>query len=251
MKSIKDKAEIQEFKKNLRDDLKYYKSFIVKKLEINDINSALEKTISAITLIEDHRDYFDITNQLVEFRELNRQINTELRNYRRIYLRRYNNLLKERINESNLENFMRLLAMLKNEVDKNLINYNLKDIHDNINKYFVFIKRIYEILSCCNNLNYHDVSGKILDFVKDLKSENFPNLKFLISDIYQSLLTKRLTEISKEYEKIPISSLSKKLAINQEGLINFINLIKKNPKSPIKDYNSVVQEVIFKKSKTI
>ncbi|MFX1317284.1 MAG: hypothetical protein ACFE9T_15585 [Promethearchaeota archaeon] len=250
MKLIKNKAEIQEVKKNLISELRFYKNFILKKLEINDLNSALEKTISAITLIEDHKDYFDITNQIVEFRELNRQINTELRECRRIYLRRYNNLLKERINESNLENFMRLLAMLKNEVDKNLINYNLKDIHDNINKYFVFIKRIYEILSCYDILNYHDVSGKILDFVKDLKPENFPNLKFLISEIYQSLLAKRLTEISREYEKLPISSLSKKLAINQDGLINFINSIRKQPKSPIKEYNSAAQEVIFKKSRT-
>ena len=40
---------------------------------------------------------------------------------------------------------MKLLAMLKNEVDKNLDRYNLENISQNINRYFEFIKRLYMI----------------------------------------------------------------------------------------------------------
>ncbi|MHA2325921.1 MAG: hypothetical protein ACXACB_11005, partial [Promethearchaeota archaeon] len=155
--------------------------------------------------------------------------------------------LKERLDETNLENFSKLLAMLKNEVDQNLVKYNLEDICTNITKYFKFIKRLYEILSCYKVLNYHDASEKIFEFVKDVKTENFPNLKMLISSVYQNFLNHRLCEFSKESDKISITTLSRKMAINQDKLIDFINLIMKQPKSPIKGYIPATQEVYFKK----
>ena len=249
MKLIKDKVDFQKVKKSLLEDLKYYNQFIKKKIEVEDLSSALNKAKSAITLIEEYQNDFNLDNELSEFTTLNQKINLELRERRRIYLRRYNNLLKEKINESNLENFMKLLAMLKNEVDNNLNNYNLEDIHDNINKYFVYIKRIYEILSCCDILNYYDVSEKIINFINDLKSENFPNLKYFVRSIYKNLITKRLFEFSKEYNIISISTLSKRMAIKQEYLIKFINSLKKQPKAPIVDYNPSAQVVIFKQSR--
>jgi len=139
--------------------------------------------------------------------------------------------------------------MLKNEVDHNLEKYNLWDISSKINKYFKFIKKMYEILSCYRVLNYHDASDKILEYVREIKSENFPNLKMLTSLTYQNLLRNRLFEFSKEFDKLSISALSKKMAINQNQLINFINLIKEQPKSPIQDFKSRTQEIIFKKSR--
>jgi hypothetical protein len=184
---------------------------------------------------------------LNDFYELNKIVKVELQNHRKVYERRFNNLLREKLNESNLENFSKLLAMLKNEVDQNLEKYNLEDIGINIKKYFKFIKRLYEILSCYKVLNYHDASEKIFDFVKDVKSENFPNLKYLISSVYQDLLNYRLNEYSKEFDKVSISTLSKKMAINQDSLVNFINLIMKQPRSPVKGYISETQEVYFKK----
>ena len=249
MKLIKDKAEYQKVKKSLLDDLKYYNQFIIKKIEVDDLISAINKAKSAITLIEEYQNDFNLINELSEFKKLSQKIDLELRERRRFYLRRYNNLLKEQINESNLENFMKLLAMLKNEVDNNLSKFNLEDIHNNINKYFVYIKRIYEILSCCEILNYYDVSEKIFNFVNDLKSENFPNLKFFVSSIYKNLITKRLFEFSKEYNIISISTLSKRMAIKQEYLIKFIDSLKKQPKAPIIDYNPSAQVVTFKKSR--
>ena len=98
-----------------------------------------------------------------------------------LYQRRFNNLLKERLSESNLENFSKLLAMLKNDIDHNLDKYNLMDISASISNYFRFIKKIYEILSCYKVLNYHNAADKIFDFVRDIKSEDLPNLKVLIS----------------------------------------------------------------------
>ncbi|MCK4687190.1 MAG: hypothetical protein KAT66_03610 [Candidatus Lokiarchaeota archaeon] len=249
MKLIKDKVEYQKVKKGLLDDLKYYNQFIIKKIEVDNLISAINKVKSAITLIEEYQNDFNLINELSEFKKLSQKIDLELRERRRLYLRRYNNLLKEKINESNLENFMKLLAMLKNEVDNNLSKFNLEDIHNNINKYFVYIKRIYEILSCCEILNYYDVSEKIFNFVNDLKSENFPNLKFFVSSIYKNLITKRLFEFSKEYNIISISTLSKRMAIKQEYLIKFIDSLKKQPKAPIIDYNPSAQVVTFKKSR--
>lgn len=249
MKFNKDKVQYQKVKKNLLDDLKYYNKFIKKKIELDDLFSALNKTKSAITLIEEYQNDFDLNNELAEFIKLSQQINLELRERRRFYLRRYNNLLKEKLNESNLVNFMKLLAMLKNEVDNNLNHYDLKDIHDKINKYFVYIKRIYEILSCCDILNYYDVTGKIFSFVNDLRSENYPNLKYLVSSIFKNLITKRLLEFGKEYKIIPISTLSRRIAIKQEYLIKVIDSMKKQSKTPIIEYNPSAQVVVFKKSR--
>ncbi|MFX0023441.1 MAG: type II toxin-antitoxin system ParD family antitoxin [Candidatus Hermodarchaeota archaeon] len=236
-------------KKDLIEELDYYKSLIVKKIKEGDYNSALEKVRSALILLEEHQDSFSIKKQLLEFQELAYRVRSDLLNHRIVYERRFNNLLKEKLNESNLENFSKLLAMLKNDVDHNLDKYNLGDISTNINKYFRFIKKMYEILSCYKVLNYYDASDKILEFVKEIKSENFPNLKMMILLTYQNLIKDRLFEFSKEFDKIPISTLSKKMAINQNQLMNFINLIRDQPRSPIEDYRSRTQEIVFKKSR--
>ncbi len=238
--------ESYKHKKDLIEELNYYKSIILKKINDGEINSASEKVNSAKTLIEEHQDSFDLEQQGLEFDDLRDKITLELQKYRMLYQRRFNNLLKERLSESNLENFSKLLAMLKNDIDHNLDKYNLMDISASISNYFRFIKKIYEILSCYKVLNYHNASDKIFDFVRDIKSEDFPNLKVLISSIYKNLINNRLFEFSKECEKLSLSDLSKRLSINQKRLLDFINLIKKQRRSPIKDYIPTTQEVIFK-----
>jgi len=236
-------------KKDLIEELNYYKSLILKKVKSGDYNSALEKVRSAVVLLEEHQNSYNIERELRNFYELNKKVRDELSKHRMIYERRFNNLLREKLNESNLENFSKLLAMLKNDVDHNLDKYNLGDICNNINKYFRFIKKMYEILSCYKVLNYHDASDKIFEFVREIKLENFPNLKMLISLTYQNLISNRLFEFSKDFDKLTLSALSKKMAINQDRLIDFINLIKEQPKSPIQDYISRTQEIVFKKSR--
>jgi len=236
-------------KKDFVEELNYYKSLIIKKVKRGDYNSALEKVRSALVILEDHRESYNIKKEILEFQELSNQVKKHLLNNRIIYERRFNNLLKEKLNESNLENFSKLLAMLKNDVDQNLNKFNLRDISANINKYFKFIKRMYEILSCYKTLNYHDVSDKIFQFVKDIKSENFPNLKMLILLTYQNLIKDRLFEFSKDYDKISIAILSEKMAISQNQLKNFIDLIREQPRSPIHDFKPITQEIVFKKSK--
>jgi len=242
---------LENFKKKreLIEELNYYKSIILKKVKKGDYNSALEKVNSALVLIEEHQANFNIEKELKDFYILHKEVQSELSNHRLIYERRFNNMLKEKLNESNLEDFSKLLAMLKNEVDHNLDRYNLYDISTTITKYFKFIKKMYEILSCYKVLNYHDASDRIFEFVREIRSENFPNLKMLISLIYQKLISNRLYEYSREFDKVTISMLSKNMAINQDQLIDFINLIKSHPKSPIQDYISSTQEIIFKKSR--
>jgi hypothetical protein len=243
---LNSNLESYKHKKDLIEELDFYKSIILKKLDDGEINSASEKVNSAKILIDEHLDCFELEQQICEFDDLRDEINTELSKYRMLYERRFHNLLKERLNESNLENFSKLLAMLKNDIDHNLDKYNLMDISSSINNYFRFIKKIYEILSCYKVLNYHDASEKIFEFVRDIKSKDFPNLKVLISSIYKNLINNRLFEYSKECEKLTLSDLSKKMAINQERLLNFINFIKNQRVSPIKDYIPTTQEVIFK-----
>jgi len=246
---IKNNLERFQNKKDLVEELNYYKSIIIKKVKDGNYNSALEKVRSALVLIEEHRELFNNKKELFDFYDLSKKVVSELSNHRMIYERRFNNLLREKLNESNLENFSKLLAMLKNEIDHNLDKYNLWDISNNINKYFKFIKKMYEILCCYKVLNYHDASDKILEFVREIKSENFPNLKMLILLTYQNLIRNRLFEFSKEFDKLPISALSQKMAINQNQLIDIINLIKEQPKSPIQDFTPRTQEIIFKKSR--
>ncbi len=240
---------LENFKKKreLIEELNYYKSIILKKVKNGNYNSALEKVNSALVLIEEHQGSFNIEKELHDFYKLHKKVQSELSKHRLIYERRFNNMLKEKLNESNLENFSKLLAILKNEVDHNLDRYNLYDISATITKYFKFIKKMYEILSCYKVLNYHDASDRIFEFVREIKTENFPNLKMLISLIYQKLISNRLYQYSREFDKVSISTLSKNMAINQDQLIDFINLIKSNPKSPIQDYVSSTQEIIFKK----
>ncbi|MFX0028993.1 MAG: hypothetical protein ACFE8B_07280 [Candidatus Hermodarchaeota archaeon] len=235
-------------KKDLTEELNFYKSIILKKVKSGDYNSALVKIRSALVLLEEYKKDFKLEKEFIDFYELREEVQKELSSHRMIYERRFNNLLREKLNESNLENFSRLLAMLKSEVDQNLERYNLEDISIKITKYFKFIKRLYEILSCYKVLNYHDASGKIFDFVKDIKTENFPNLKLLISLVYQNLLNYRLSEFSKEYDRISLSLLSNRLEINQEKLVDFITLIMKQPKSPIKSFILDTGEISFRKS---
>jgi hypothetical protein len=247
--SFNSKVENFKNKKNLVEELNFYKSIILKKVTNGDYNSALEKVRSALILIQEHKDSFNTEKELLDFYNLSKQIQSELNQHKMVYERRFNNLLREKLDVTNLENFTKLLAMLKNEVDNNLVRYHLQDISMQITKYFKYIKKMYEILSCYKILNYHDASDKIFEFVRDIKCENFPNLKMLISLTYQDLINNKLFEYSREFDRLSLSNLSKKMAMNQDQLCDFINILKKQPKSPVQDYLPQTQEIIFKRSK--
>ncbi|MFX0141998.1 MAG: hypothetical protein ACFFDN_50645, partial [Candidatus Hodarchaeota archaeon] len=188
---------------------------------------------------------YNLDTELSEFENLKEEIISELEMRQRFYTRRYSNLLKETLTESNIENFLRLLAMLKGEVDENLYDYNLKDLSAKIDRYFFFLKKLYTIISSYKVLHYHGASMKILEFVKELKSKDYPNIKALIFYIYQELLNNQFSNFSKQYDKLSITELSEKLAINQDSLSHFLDIITKGPNCPIKKYNTYTQEVIF------
>ena len=244
--SLNDKFDGYKRKKELLEELNVYKSIILKKLDIDDFKSALVKIGSALTLIEEHQNNFDLKNEFGEFNELQQKARVELDNHRKIYLRRYDNLLKENLTESNIENFTKLLAMLKSEVDENLNRYNLQELRDNINLYFKFIKKLYTIISSYRVLNYNDASEKILNCVKDLKHENFPNLKLLIFNIYQTLLLIQFEQMSEKFEKLTINEISEKLSIVPERIEDIIKFIQNQPNNPIKKYIMYNKEVFFK-----
>ncbi len=243
--SFKDKLDQYKQRKDLIDELDFYKSIISRRIEHKNFRYALEKIESAIILIKENQQFYNLDIELSEFENLKEEIISELEMCQKFYTRRYSNLLKETLTESNIENFLRLLAMLKGEVDENLDNFNLKDLSARINRYFTFLKRLYTIISSYKVLNYHGASNKILEFVKEIKSEDYPNIKALIFYIYQDLLNNQFSNFSKQYDRLSITELSEKLAINQDSLSNFLGVIMKDPNCPIKKYNAYTQEVIF------
>jgi hypothetical protein len=137
--------------------------------------------------------------------------------------------------------------MLKNDVDDNSDKYNLYDLQENIITYFTFIKKLYTIISSYKVLNYNEASGKILKFVKEYKVDNYPNLKYLLSNIYQNLLFIQFKLMSENYDKISLSEISERLSIAPERVENVINLVIDKKKSPIKKYIKYNKELIFNK----
>lgn len=234
-------------KKEIIEELDFYKTIILKKMDIDDFNSALIKIESALTLLNEYQADFDLKKETKEFAQLQQKLRVEFDEHRNLYIRRYNNLLKETLTEANLENFIKLLAMLKNEVDDNLNQYNLHDLRDYINTYFTYIKKLYTIISSYRVLNYTDASGKMLSFMKEARFVNFPNLKELVTNIYQNLIIIQFESMSKNYEKLSIKEISEKLSISPDKIVGIINLLINKPKSPLKKYSEYNQEVIFNK----
>jgi acyl carrier protein len=232
-------------KKELLKELNVYQSFVLKKIDIEDFKSALLKIDSALTLIDEFQSEFDLKSELEEFSKIRQEVLSEFENRRKIYLRRYNNLLKETLTETNLEDFLKLLAMLKSEVDDNLNKYNLHELHDNIITYFTLIKKIYTIISSYKVLNYSDASVRILKFVKEFKVKNYPNLKALLSNIYQNLLLLQFEIMSENYDRLSLGDISEKLAIAPDRLEDIIHLFLSKQNSPIKRYIKFKNVVIF------
>ncbi|MFX0047475.1 MAG: hypothetical protein ACFE8G_04820 [Candidatus Hermodarchaeota archaeon] len=236
---------IYKQKKDLIKELNVYHSFVLKKIDIEDFKSALSKIDSALILIEEFQNSFDLESELEELSEIRQKVLREFDSRRNIYIRRYNNLLKETLTETNLEDFLKLLAMLKNDVDDNLNKYNLHELQDNIITYFTLIKKIYTIISSYKVLNYNDASVKILKFLKEFKVDNYPNLKDLLSNIYQNLLLIQFKVMSESYNKLSLREISEKLSIAPERLEDIIKLILNKKKSPIKKFIKYKNEVIF------
>lgn len=246
MLNIKEKAERYKNKKELLKELNLYKSMILKKFQEQFYKSALEKAKSAIVLLEEYQEDFDLKVELMEFKDLNQQITDELNRHKKTFLRRYEYLLKEELSESNLVSFLKLLAMLKEDVDKNLDKYNLYELRDNITTYFKYIKKLYVILSSYEVLNFKDASTKIFTYGSEIKNKNFPNLESLIVTLYQKLLINQLIDLSKQYKRLTLRKISEILVIKPEHLLTFIKLITKQSNSPIESYNPKTQILVLK-----
>ena len=245
--SSNHKIDRSKQKKEIIEELGFYKSIILKKMDNDDFKSAMSKLDSALTLLNDYQTEFDLEKETKNFTQLQQKLQVEFDEHRNLYIRRYSNLRKETLTEANLENFIKLLAMLKNEVDDSLNQYSLYDLQDNINTYFTYIKKLYTIISSYKVLNYNDASGKMLSFMKEARSVNFPNLKELVTNIYQNLLLLQFESMAKTYDKLSITEISEKLSISPDKIKEIINLFINKPKSPLKKYSEYNREVIFNK----
>lgn len=245
--SFLEKLEKFKSKKQLLEELEYYNSLITKNKDLKDFKTALEKVNSAITLIQEYDGTFDLDKELFEIAKIKTVLQSELQESQDLYFRRYDNLSKETLTESNLENFLKLLVMLKEEIDTNSDKLLLNDLSNNINQYFRFTNRVYVLVHTYKLLNYHNAYQKILSLVTEIKDREFPNLKTLIFSIFQNLLTKQLFGFSKQSDKLTLKQLSNLLRLDSSRLRHFINLIMETPNNPIEAFNPNTQEVIFRK----
>ena len=245
--SLQERFENFKTKKQLIEELDLYKSLIIKKRDKQDYCSALEKLNSALILINEKYEEFDLDRERNELESLRFEIKSEIMHNRRKYLRRYHGLINEHLTKDNLEGFCRLLTMLKVQVDNNLERLSLQDMHEEITMYFKYIKKLYAILSSYRILNYHKASNQILKLASELKHVNYPNLKKFTYSLYSELLYSKLNEISVRYERIKLNELSQILAIDPHNLSEIIAKLIRKDESPIKYYIPKTEEIVFNK----
>jgi len=233
-------------KKDLLDELNLHKELTLKKINQLDLDSALKKVNSAIILIEEAQEYFDLDDELDAFLQLNQKIINERLAHREWYLRKYNNLIKEDLTEENLDSFFKLLAMLKDEVDGVVNKFSLEDVQYHINSYFKYLKKMYGIISSYKILEFNKSSNQILNFAKEIRPEKFNNLKALTLSLYRSLVTNKLRDISKMQNSCQMNELCEMLAISNDDIIKVLELLEDNPQNPIKKFNKRTQEIVFK-----
>ena len=161
-------------------------------------------------------------------------------------MRRYNNLLNEELSEENLDNFCKLLAMLKEEVDGDNSKFGLNEIQDKINEYFFYIKKMYILINSYKILEYQKASSKILNFAQEIKSVHYQNLKGLTLTLYRNLVTEQLISLSKSRHSITINELSQELNVMPEDVVKVINLIQNKINTPIEKFDYKAELVIFK-----
>ncbi|MGV9173181.1 MAG: hypothetical protein ACOC4M_01225 [Promethearchaeia archaeon] len=218
MAFFKDTLRQIKDKRDLKKKLKIYKEFILGKLEQQDLNSALDKTRSALTLIKEYSDSFSLEDSTKEFKKLNESITGKIDKFRTIYFNRFKKYAKQRLTEENLERFMKLLASLKDQVDIKADAYNLYELQEEINRYFECLKKTYAILTSYKTLTYEICTENIYELLEDLEFAEFTNLENFIERIFLKVIARKLQEIAQKTNKISLAELSDSLAVKREEL---------------------------------
>ena len=233
-------------KKDLIQELDLYQEMILRKIDELDLISAMKKVKSAITLIQENQSSFNLDQELSKFMKLHQKVIKEKLYYQDRILRKYENLLNEDLTEDNLNNFCKLLAMLKEQVDESSNKFELDEIQRKINDYFHCIKKMYILISSYKILEFQKASSEILKFAQEIKSGEFKNLKGLTLALYRNLITNQLHKISKSRDYVTIHELSQELNIKPKDLVTIINLINEDMNSPIRKFDSMTELIIFK-----
>ena len=233
-------------KKDLLQELDLYQEMILRKLDELDLISAMKKVKSAITLIQENQEYFNLDQELSRFMKLHQTVIKEKFYHRDRIIRKYENLLNEDLNEDNLNNFCKLLAMLKEQVDEGSSKFGLDEIQGKINDYFHCIKKMYILISSYKILEFQRASTEILKFAQEIKSGEFKNLKGLTLTLYRNLITNQLNKISTSRDYITINELSQELNIKPKDLVKIVNLISVDMNTPIRKFDSMTELIIFK-----
>ncbi|TXT59044.1 MAG: hypothetical protein BAJALOKI2v1_260013 [Promethearchaeota archaeon] len=249
MKSSKNIDENLKSKKEIQKELEVYESFVKKKLISKDFNSAMEKICSALTLIQEYSDQYKLEGELKTFRNIRSELEEKLVEYRSKYKLKFENLIKEELDQDNLESLVKLLAILKEDIEEHINKYKLHELNDKINHYFSCIKNLYAILSSLQASNYEYISKTLKGLKTEVFKNNFDNLLPLILRIQRKMLLGKLRNLAKEFDTLSIAELSKKLNIKEEETIEHISEIMKDPNSPIRLLNYTNKEVLFNSPK--
>ena len=233
-------------KKDLLQELDLYQEMILRKIDEVDLISAMKKVKSAITLIQENQNYFNLDQELSIFMKLHQKVIKDKLYHRDRIIRKYENLLNEDLNEDNLNNFCKLLAMLKEQVDEGSTKFGLDEIQNRINEYFQCIKKMYILISSYKILEFQKASSEILKFAQEIKSGEFKNLKGLTLSLYRNLIANQLQTLSKSRDYITINELSQELNIKPKDLVKIINLIYEDVDTPIRRFDSMTELIIFK-----
>jgi len=65
-------------KKDVMEELNFYKTMILQNLSNKHYKSASEKVNSAVILIKEYQDHYNLTKEISEFKNLDQKINLEL-----------------------------------------------------------------------------------------------------------------------------------------------------------------------------
>ena len=246
MTFFKDSLHELKNKRDIKKKLEFHKQFILGKLEEKNLNSALDKTRSALTLIKEYKDSYNLDNKFKEFKRLNKSITEKINKYRSTYFNRFKKYTKQRLTEENLERFMKLLASLKDRIDNIADSYNLYEIQEEINRYFEFLKMTYTILTTYKVLTYELISEKIFQLLEQLDYASFSNLQEFIEKIFQKVIIRKLEEIAHKKDNIALSELSDILALKHEELLDILQEIMDSHETPIKVLNKTNDLIIFR-----
>jgi hypothetical protein len=243
--SFNNKKEKHQQKKELLEELTFYRNIILKKLDTREFHSALNKARSALTLLDEHREIYPLDKEIMEFQELYDKVINFIYAFRNNCFSKYHKLISEDLDSTSLERYLRLLDTLKGEIDENVDRYDLLDLKSEIDAYSAYFKRMYAIVNSYKLMSFKDATNEIMRFASEIKDARYPNIRNLLISVYQNLFISELAKVARNVDSISTDGLSNILDVDSKDIKRLLDVVKDQPRSPIKIINN--DNIIFNK----